>query len=240
MKILRPWLPVLLLALGLFSCDLDDDDNCIRASTTIVTEQLFLPPLQGLELELPAQLILRQGPVQQILVEGPQNIVGLLDEDVANGIWRIRIPGCIQDLSQLRIVATLPSYRLLAITGAGDVFSETALLTDQLEMSITGQGQMDIAVEAQTVRASISGAGNYRLEGLADFLEFDLSGAGNLNAFDLDVLEADLSIIGSGSAEVFVRDLLRVNISGQGTVFYRGTPQLDVNISGVGDVIDAN
>jgi hypothetical protein len=239
MKALTLLILPLLLAAWLCACDLDDDD-CIRASNTIVTQQLFLPPLQGMELELPAQVTLRQGPLQQIVAEGPQNIVGLLEEDVADGIWTVTIRGCVQNLSQLRIDATLPSCRYLAITGAGNIFSENALLTDQLDMDITGQGQMDVAVEAPRVRARISGAGNYRLEGITDLLEFDLSGNGNLNAFDLDALEADISIVGSGSAEVFARDLLRVNISGQGTVFYRGQPQLDVNISGVGDVIDAN
>lgn len=221
------------------SCD-DDDTRCIRASGTIVTREFFLPPLQGLELELPAELILRQGPVQEVIVEGPDNILALLEQDVDNGIWTVTIRGCVESLSQLRVTATLPAYRLLAITGAGSVFSEQVLVADQLDLDIVGQGQMDLAVDAGEVRAGISGAGNYRLEGLTDFLEFDLSGAGNLEAFNLDALEADISIIGSGNAEVFVRDRLRVRISGQGTVFYRGQPQLDVDISGVGDVVDAN
>ena len=52
--------------------------------------------------------------------------------------------------------------------------------------------------------------------------------------------KADVTISGSGDAEVTVSDDLDVKITGSGDVYYKGNPDLDVNITGSGEVINAN
>ena len=47
---------------------------------------------------------------------------------------------------------------------------------------------------------------------------------------------ADISISGSGSAKVWVTQLLIVHISGSGSVDYRGNPRIVPKISGSGSV----
>jgi hypothetical protein len=63
-----------------------------------------------------------------------------------------------------------------------------------------------------------------------------MSGASKLNADDLQVRTAQISISGAGKAEVAVSDSLKVAISGAGKVTYRGNPTIEKQISGAGTV----
>ena len=57
---------------------------------------------------------------------------------------------------------------------------------------------------------------------------------------DAQTRVADITISGSGSAEVNVSEQLDIKISGSGDVYYRGNPSINIDISGSGDVKDAN
>ena len=63
-----------------------------------------------------------------------------------------------------------------------------------------------------------------------------MSGASRLDAEDLQVKAAQLSISGAGKAEVWASDSLKVSISGAGKVTYRGNPTIEKDISGAGSV----
>ena len=81
-----------------------------------------------------------------------------------------------------------------------------------------------------------TGATRVTAEGTVDELMATMSGASKLNADDLQVRTAQISISGAGKAEVAVSDSLKVAISGAGKVTYRGNPAIEKQISGAGSV----
>lgn len=222
--------------------DIDDDDgffgNCVDGSGPIVTEELFLSDFDGIELSLPGQVILRQGPVQEVIVEGKANIIAELELDVRNGIWTIETDRCVEDIDQLTFFITLPHYRFLSIKGSGDIISDEFLQVEDLTLRISGSGDMDLGLHADDIDAKVSGSGNFRLEGTADDLELEINGSGDLHAFNLETDTAFIRISGSGDAEVNVFTHLTVRISGSGDVEYIGDPSLDIQITGSGEVKD--
>ena len=88
---------------------------------------------------------------------------------------------------------------------------------------------------------AVTGAGNYTLSGSeqAD-LDINITGTGKVNAYDMKVDHCTVIISGAGSCEVNVDKNLDVYISGVGDVFYRGTPLVTTDVSGVGNVVDSN
>ena len=62
----------------------------------------------------------------------------------------------------------------------------------------------------------------------------DISGAGSVNAPDLKIQTANITISGLGGATLWVTDQLTGDISGAGSVSYYGTPQTNTNSSGLG------
>jgi hypothetical protein len=248
MKTIKNFLIVLLSAtasLLLPGCFFNFDDNdfrgCLDGDGSIITEELSLSNFNGIELKIAADVFIRQGLEQEVLIEGQANLIDEIARDVRNGIWRIEADRCLDfDSDDLRIFITLPEVEVLRLFGSGDIVSENVLVTDDIELSINGSGDMDLALDADDINARISGSGELILEGQADVLNFAVSGSGDLRAFGLQTKIANISISGSGDAEVRVSDELEVRISGSGDVFYKGNPRVNSRVNGSGRVVNAN
>lgn len=224
--------------------NINDEDGffgtCVDGSGPIVTRELFVAPFHGIELPISADVFIKQGPDQEVIVEGKDNIIDEIETDVQGGIWKIEFNRCVRDIDQLRVFITMPDLTRLRISGSGDVVSENTFVISDLEIDIPGSGNVDLALDADDLDIEIPGSGRLILEGLADETRYRISGSGDVHAFNLECRVADISIPGSGDVEVFVTEFLKVRISGSGDVFFKGDPSLDVSITGSGNVIDAN
>ncbi len=231
----------LLLVLLVSACGWDDDLNdCVRGNDDIETRVLDLPPFTGVDLTIAGDVFIRQGNEQLVEVEGPDNIIDLLELDVQGNTWDIEFDECVNIDGRFRVFITLPEIEYLAISGSGQIKSLDTLDVVDLILRISGSGDMDLGIEAVKIDSRISGSGEVFMEGDAEDIELRISGSGDYNAFNLSAVEAEVRITGSGDAEVNVSDHLDVEITGSGDVFYRGNPTLDVDISGSGSVVDAN
>ena len=248
MKTIKIILIAFLGAAGLFltpGCffDLDDDQDvfgCVKGEGPIVSEEINLRNFDAIELKISAHVYIRQGSEQKVVVEGQHNIIDELERNVDNGIWKIETDRCVRNHDDLRIYITLPDVTLLRISGSGDIISENTLVVNDIELSISGSGKIDIAVDADDINAKTSGSGDMLLEGKGDVLTYQVSGSGDLRAFNLRMHAANINISGSGDADVHVSDELDIRISGSGDVSYKGNPQVDARITGSGRVINAN
>ena len=220
----------------------DDNDHfgCFKADGPISTSTLDLADFDGINLAMDAHVILIQGPIQSVIVEGKSDIIDEIDLDVHNGVWVIETDRCVRNVDNLTFTITLPILHEVNVSGSGDVFGDNLFVENDIDFSISGSGEIDMAVEADDLEVVISGSGQIKLEGFADELDISVSGSGDVEAFNLPVRVCDVNIAGSGDVEVTVSDLLDVRIAGSGDVHFKGNPVLDVSISGSGDVIDAN
>jgi hypothetical protein len=81
-----------------------------------------------------------------------------------------------------------------------------------------------------------TGATRVTVDGAVEELMATLTGASKLDAEELRVRSAQLSISGAGKAEVSATDVLKVAISGAGKVTYTGNPAIERQISGAGSI----
>lgn len=236
---------VLLTSLTLTGCFFDDDDggifNCVDGQGPIVSETFDLPAFTGVELKISADVYLTAGSEQEVVVEGQQNIIDLIELTVVNDTWEIDIDGCTRFDEKLKIFITVPEVTYLKISGSGDMVSENTLATENMILRISGSGDMDLAVDVTDyLDAKISGSGTILLEGITDTAELEVSGSGDYRTFGLESRKSDIKISGSGDAEVWATDILDIKISGSGDVYYRGNPSISVDVTGSGEIIDAN
>ncbi len=246
MKTNVAWVTLLVITLLSSSAcflDFDDDDDffgCVRGSGPIETRILDLPALEGIELDISAQVIVRQGSPQEIKVEGEANVIDELKTKVTRGIWEIDFDRCMLRHESLKIYVTLPEFTTLKMTSSGTITSENILETRLMDIDITGSGDMDLAIDCEELDVRITGSGDLVLEGTADGVNCEITGSGDVRAFDLESKDVDIRITGSGDAQLRVSDHLDVRISGSGDVYYKGEPLINVNISGSGRVVNAN
>ncbi|MEM8899575.1 MAG: head GIN domain-containing protein [Bacteroidota bacterium] len=250
-----------LLAFGLLpSCFIDlDNEICERGEGPTIVEEIFVPSFDGIDLQTDARVTIRRGESQSVEVRGQQNIIDLLDRDVSQGIWDIRMFECTRNADQLEISITVPEMIFVGLSGSGSIFSESvfegsrtdiilsgsgridfATISNEIDVRVNGSGDLVLDIDGNTMNTDISGSGLVSVQGEVNEQELRISGSGDYRAFELLSRDGDIRIQGSGSARVSVSETLRANISGSGDIRYRGTPTLDVSVSGSGRIIDAN
>ena len=113
----------------------------------------------------------------------------------------------------------------------------------KLSSSMLTASRLTGAVRLTATRLSgkgfyIDGTGATRVtaDGAVNELMATMSGASKLEAADLQVKMAQLSISGAGKANVSPSEVLKVAISGAGKVTYSGNPAIEKDISGAGSV----
>ena len=107
-------------------------------------------------------------------------------------------------------------------------------------------------IEAEKILCSINlpheiesvihaGIGSVQLVGdKQENLYLEMNGFGYIEAFDLEANNVEANISGFGDVGVRVVEELSGLISGQGNIYYKGNPVLNVHVIGSGTVIDDN
>jgi len=116
-----------------------------------------------------------------------------------------------------RVELTLPRVNSLCISGAGSVTYHNVNL-DELTMSVSGAGHIDVA-------------------GQVNRLEADVSGAGKITACEMSVVHGRLRVSGAGSIKATVTESVMARVSGAGKIKIAGNPrERDTDVSGVGKI----
>ena len=214
--------------------------NCTKGEGSTITKELFLQEFTGVRLKIDADVHITQGSEFSVVATGQENIINKLELDVNNGIWDLEFDSCVKNYNALNIYITMPAIDYLAISGSGTINGENTFNVNEMGLNISGSGDIILDLNANQINASISGSGKMKLTGASETSEYEISGSGNFYAFGLQTQVTEVEISGSGRAEVFVEDYLKVNITGSGDVYYKGNPTLDIRITGSGNIYDSN
>ena len=146
---------------------------------------------------------------------------------------------------------------LLKNTGSGKL-SGGEIHVDEIDMLQSGSGTINVGtvfhayrfhinhsssgsvssqlIGGDVVETKLTGSGRIELEGDAVNAEYRLESSGKIDAVNLEISEANVTITGSGKVYVYANDFLDVVITGSGDVYYRGDPRITQSITGSGSV----
>ncbi|RMF30728.1 MAG: DUF2807 domain-containing protein [Bacteroidetes bacterium] len=206
-----------------------------------VTKTLDLPPIHSVHLNVSGDVLLSQGSAQEVRVEAQANIIENLRTEVQDGVWEIKFKKSVRNYDGLVIHITVPTLKEVAISGSGEVKSRTPFKgLDDLRLTISGSGDLEMEVEARRLRATISGSGDMDLAGSATEAEMEISGSGDISAYDLRTEACRVNLVGAGNCRVWAEQELNATLSGAGDISYKGSPRVKSQISGAGDVVARN
>lgn len=186
-----------------------------------------------------ARVDLSQGDKDQVTVMGGGETPRGLQMEVAGGELRLHTTDSWKFWSRepVQVAVQVRELKRIGISGASEVRAPRAIKTEQLSISISGEGNVRMAdITAGTLRFDISGAGDGDLAGHVGELRLSVSGKGKLQADRLRADSASVAISGIGNAEVWAVEQLRVSVSGIGTVNYWGSPQVKRASSGMATI----
>lgn len=200
----------------------------------VVEQELDLNTFERISLSISADVFLKQGDTQSILVRGQQNIIENLITEVEDKTWRIRFDRPIRRSQGLKIFITLPYLSGAKVSGSGNIESEHTWQAPSFYTGVTGSGNINLLVQAEDLTSKVSGSGNILLGGSSKEYSVQITGSGNIKAYELTAEHCKVRISGSGDARVDAQEQLDVRISGSGDVMYTGRPRVNSKISGSG------
>ena len=207
---------------------------CSFGQTTKKT--LELPEFKSIYVNSGYSVYLKQTNKQEVNVEALTEIYQLTDIKVDNGVLLINIErkpenpnksiwAKIDDIKlnpTMKVYVSMKNISELQVNGSGKIISENSLAADNLELSVSGSGGMDLDIKGNTVKAEVSGSGSLALRGYASSVDASLSGSGSLNAFNCPLETAKIKVSGSGLGELNVTTTLDATVVGSGSVKHKG------------------
>jgi hypothetical protein len=236
MKSLR-FLTFAIAILSITACVNGQWYKTVWGNKKVVTKERKTESFTGIKVSTGIDVYLKQGDNETLTVEADENLHEYIITEVRNGVLNVYSEANIRDAERKRVYVTMKEIKSIVTTSAGDVYGETPVKTDKIELSASSAGNIKIEVTAKEIEVDISSSGDMTLTGEADILKADLSSAGDLNAYDLKVREADISVSSAGDADIYVSEKLTARASSAGDVNYKGDPRyIDVHSSSAGGV----
>lgn len=212
-----------------------------RGNGNIVRQERKVSDFNAIEVSGAFDVFLSLGLTQSVIVEADENLQPLISAEVHGSTLKIENKKPIRDSKSLKVYITVTDLRKIELSGAVDLQSQNKLTLTELSVEISGATDADLDIAVQKLEVSSSGGSKLKFSGMANKVDMDVSGAVNIHAFDLLAEIASLSISGAGDAEINVTKELYADISGAGSVRYKGDPQkVDSNVSGAGSIRKAN
>lgn len=203
----------------------------------VVTKERKTDSFTGLKVSSGIDVYLKQGNNESVSVEADENLHEYILTEVRNGVLNVYSEYNIREAEKKRVYVTMKEVNSVKTTSAGDVFGETPIKSERLELSASSAGDIKLEVNVENIDLDISSSGDITLTGETDKLRADLSSAGDLNAYELKVRVADLSVSSAGDADVNVSERITARASSAGDINYKGDPKyVDAHSSSAGGI----
>lgn len=233
---------VVALVLPSLACQLTERAiriDTVRGSGQVVEETRPISGVEKVTLGGIGTAIVEIGDEQSLRIEAEDNLLPLIETDIEGDTLIIGIQEGInpQPTEPINYYLTVPSLEAVTVSGLGDV-QLPELQSDEFEVVISGSGNIDAAaLSADSLRVVISGLGDLNIDGgRVERQDVLISGGGSYRAQAMESNAAEVSITGLGSATLWAADRLDVRISGGGDVRYKGSPSIEENITGLGNI----
>ncbi len=182
---------------------------------------------------------IKDGNNYSLVVENDENLIPYVITDVNGGVLNIHYKNGYSIMNDhAKVIVTAPSLNKLITSGSGDISSNGIIKSNQqMEISTSGSGDVNVELDAPSVKVTGSGSGNISLSGRTKDFDCKISGSGDMKCANLKAENAAIRVSGSSDVHVFASVSLKVNVSGSGDVTYSGNPTSpEIHIAGSGTV----
>lgn len=210
-----------------------------RSSAGSTKETRNVSTFKSIDLAISANVILKQGGPQSVVIEGDADDLEKIVTEVSGSELKIKTRPGSWNMKHVDVYITVQDIEDLKISGSGSIKNEGPIKANDMDLVISGSGNINISdLTVQNMSAVISGSGSINYSGGAAARESKLmvTGSGNINADGLSSKDAQVTITGSGDCKVNAEENLNVQITGSGSVMYRGKALINANVTGSGKV----
>ncbi len=228
----------IVLLITLTSCSYGQWRPKVTGSGKVVIKERKAGYFDAVKVSTGIDVYLSQGNKESIKVEADDNLHEYIITEIKGNTLKVYSEANIRKAKQKSVYVTIKDVTKLSVSSAGDIIGETPIIADDLSLSASSAGNMNLQVTANKIKCNLSSSGDITLKGKADELEADLSSAGDLKAFELTVKVADVSASSAGDARITVTEKLKAQASSSGDICFQGDPkEVDGHSSSAGRIL---
>lgn len=209
----------------------------IKGDGNVVKQERSVSPFSGIEVGGAFHVFLTQGSSEALVVEADENLLDIIKTEVKGNTLSIKTTKDISDSKALNIYVTFKDLKELDVSGACHLTGENKFKVGDLDMDCSGASDVTLKLAGENMNIDCSGASQIELYGSAGSLYLDVSGASHLDAADLEVKNCEADISGASHAKIYVTGELSADVSGAGSLKYKGDAVIKQHdVSGAGSM----
>ncbi len=209
----------------------------VKGDGNVVKQERAIGSFSGIEVGGAFKVFLTQGDKEHLVVEADENLLELIETEVRGNTLKITTSKDIKNSSAMNVYVTFKDLNSLDVSGACHLTSENKLKLGDLDLDCSGASDIMLKLSADKVNLDCSGASQMELYGMAESMDLDISGASQLDAADFEVKVCNADVSGASHGKVFVTGELSADVSGAGSLKYKGDAVIrDHEVSGAGSL----
>jgi len=211
--------------------------NGVSGDGKVTKETRVVSSFDGIDVSGAFNVYLRQGSVEEVIVEADENLQTIIRTEVHRSTLVIDTKKPINHPTSLKVYITCKDLKKAEVSGAVDIFAENKLNFNDFTLHTSGASDIRLELASQKLNLDCSGASKLRLSGTATDVKADLSGACDIYGFDLICDNFTVDMSGAGKAQIHVNKKIDAEISGAGSIRYKGNPvSINQSVSGAGSI----
>ncbi|WP_430972728.1 head GIN domain-containing protein [Sunxiuqinia rutila] len=216
----------LLPALASAAPEWDDDDVRVYELTSF----------NRIVLEGGYKVILQQSDHPGLRIKADEEAFEYIEVENERGILSVKLKE--KHFSFDRMILYIEFVELEELDVEGGLNLETRGYVDLKDFYLKVEGGAKIEMEMKVDHLKVVGEGgvSFKFRGVAQSMDTRISGAGHLDADALKAQSVAIEIEGVGGGSVYATDYLKAKIEGVGKIRYKGNPEVDKEIEGIGFV----
>jgi hypothetical protein len=208
-----------------------------RGDGNVLKETRQVSSFNGIDVSGAFEIIIKQGGAEEVTVESDANLLPLIRTEVVGNTLRIETRKPVYNSTVMKVYITVKDLKMIDVSGAVDIRTDGRLVVPELSIDASGASDSKMELEVRKLELDCSGASKMAFSGSATDVEMDLSGASEIHGYDLLAESYNIEISGAGNARINVSKRIRAEISGAGSVKYKGSPtEVDQSVSGAGSI----
>jgi hypothetical protein len=208
-----------------------------QGNGNVIKQERTVPAFNAIRISGAFDLILSQGPTQSVTVKADENLMPIIRTEVKGDELIIENTKPIHNSHEMKVYVIVKELKKIDISGAVDMETAGKLTLDELTIDGSGASDSKMELDVRKLDIDCSGGSKLKFSGTATNVKMDVSGAVDIYAYDLLTETFHLNISGAGNAQINVSKELSAEISGAGSVRYKGKPEkISEDVSGAGSI----
>ncbi len=180
-------------------------------------------------------VFVRQGDAFSVVVRADGNLLNYIKTEVKNNTLVISVTKNIWRAKTLEVHITMKTLQKVVLSGSGDFYCKSPFSVQNLQLVLSGSGDVKAALEAKNVHIKVRGSGDVEVSGIRGNLDIDVRGSGDVDAYGLQLENCSLNVLGSGDVKLKGRTAqLTAKILGSGDLEAGGLSAVSVMVSNAG------